>query len=157
MRSSEPRLTADDRFAITALIHRYCWLIDAGDFDGLGQLFARADVHYRGSAEVIRRDPAALAALQRRFVRIHPETGTPRTRHACCNIIITAEPGGGASAVSAITVFQATPDFPLQAIVCASYRDHFAQLGGEWHFTKRHVDVDMVGDLSAHLHEEIGT
>lgn len=136
-------------------MHRYCWLIDAGDFDGLGRLFAHADVHYRGGAEVIRRDPAAFAAVQRRFVRIYPETGTPRTRHACSNIIIAAEAGGCASAISTITVFQATPALPLQAIVIASYRDRFAPIDGAWHFTQRHVDVEMMGDLSAHLLEAI--
>jgi hypothetical protein len=151
----EGRLSAADHIAITALIHRYCWLIDAGDFDSLGQLFAHAEVHYRGGAEVIRRDPAALAAVQRRFVRIYPETGTPRTRHACSNIMILAEADGCASAVSTITVFQVTPVLPLQAIVIASYRDCFAPVDGYWQFSQRHIDVEMIGDLSAHLLEAI--
>ena len=154
MKSSEARLSADDRFAITALIHRYCWLIDAGDFDGLGQLFAQAEVHY-GGGEVFRQDPDGIAAVQRRFVRLYPESGTPRTRHACTNIIIMPEPGG-AAAISVITVWQATPDFPLQAIVGASYRDRFACDAGGWHFTERHVDVEMIGDISAHLLHPIG-
>lgn len=154
MKSSDT-LSADDHIAITALIHRYCWLIDAGDFDALGQLFARADVHYRNSAEVIRHDPAAMTALHRRFVRLYPESGTPMTRHSCSNIIITPE-AGGARAISSIMVFQCTPDLPLQAIVAASYRDRFARGAGAWHFTERHVDVDMVGDLSAHLLADYG-
>jgi hypothetical protein len=151
MRSSKATITADDRVAITALIHRYCWLIDSGDFDALGQLFAHADVHYRGGAEVVRHDPDAFAALQRRFVRIYPETGTPRTRHACTNIVITAEATDLANAVSAVSVIQAAPGLPLQIIICASYRDRFARGADGWYFIERRVEVDLVGDLSAHL------
>ena len=37
-------MSTEDREAITDLIYRYAELIDAGDFDGLGELLGRAAV-----------------------------------------------------------------------------------------------------------------
>jgi len=33
---------SEDKLAVTELLYRYAELIDAGDFDGVGQLLARA-------------------------------------------------------------------------------------------------------------------
>ncbi|MDT5110238.1 MAG: hypothetical protein QOE20_2128, partial [Mycobacterium sp.] len=33
--------TADDKLAITELLYRYAELIDAGDFDGVGELLGK--------------------------------------------------------------------------------------------------------------------
>ena len=40
----------DDRRAIERLLYRYADLIDAGDFAGIGQLFARGRIVAGGSA-----------------------------------------------------------------------------------------------------------
>ena len=49
---------------------------------------------------------------------------------------------------------QATDAVPLQPIVVGRYFDRFRcdpDVRDGWHFTARRVDVEMVGDVSAHL------
>jgi hypothetical protein len=52
-------------------------------------------------------------------------------------------------------VVQHVPDgpvtVPLQPIVVGRYADAFARDDSGWYFTERIVDVEMVGDVSAHL------
>ena len=49
-------------------------------------------------------------------------------------------------------MLQQTPSLPLQPIIAGRYRDEFARTdNGEWYFTRRHIVVDLVGDVSQHL------
>jgi len=58
---------------------------------------------------------------------------------------------GTASARSTFCVVQATEQLPLPAIVVGRYRDTFGRDEHGWYFSSRRVDVEMVGDVSAHL------
>ncbi|CAM5465366.1 Nuclear transport factor 2 family protein OS=Streptomyces rimosus subsp. rimosus (strain ATCC/ DSM 40260 / JCM 4667 / NRRL 2234) OX=1265868 GN=SRIM_026395 PE=4 SV=1 [Streptomyces rimosus subsp. rimosus] len=61
--------------------------------------------------------------------------GTPRTQHVTSNVAIEVdERGGYADARSYVTVFQALPELPLQAIAAGRYRDRFERRGGRWRF-----------------------
>jgi 3-phenylpropionate/cinnamic acid dioxygenase small subunit len=138
-----------DKFAITELLYRYSELIDAGDFDRVGQLLARAT--FGGTAE----DGAAGAeAIANVFVvntRRYPEHGnTPRTRHLVLNPIVEVD-GERATTRSTFVVVQNTESVPLQPIVVGRYFDAFSRDENGWYFTERKVDVEMVGDVSAHL------
>lgn len=139
---------ADDRAAITELIYRYAELVDAGDFDGVGDLLARASFggprtpEVTGSATIA----AVFAMTTRRF-----EDGTPKTRHLVLNPIIDIDEGT-ATARSTFCVVQATDRIALQPIVVGRYLDRFARAPGlGWHFTARIADVEMIGDVSDHL------
>jgi len=143
-------MQADDYFAIQALVHRYCLLIDRGDFAGVGALFAAADLQYADDGPVFRNDPAAIARMLSAFVRVY-ECGTPRTRHLSSNIIVEPLADGAAQATSAVTVLQAAPGLPLQPIICGRYDDRFAKQDGAWRFAARRFHADLSGDLSAHL------
>jgi hypothetical protein len=46
---------------------------------------------------------------------------------------------------------QATETVPLQPIVVGRYFDRFSCDDTGWYFTERVVDVEMIGDISAHL------
>ncbi|MGE2832392.1 nuclear transport factor 2 family protein [Mycobacterium sp. SMC-4] len=133
-----------DKLAVTELLYRYAELIDAGDFDGVGQLLGRGQ--FMGVAGA--HDIAALFAhTTRRF----PEHGnTPRTRHLVLNPIVEVN-GDVAEARSTFCVVQATDTVGLQPIVVGRYRDTFARDDAGWYFTDRHVDVEMLGDVSDHL------
>lgn len=147
-RGSGSRLIMD-RLEITDLLYRYAELIDAGDFDGVGQLLARATfAGTRGPATSGAHDIAALfAATTRRF----PEAGNrPRTRHLLLNAIVDVD-GAAAGARSTFCVVQQTDTVALQPIVVGRYDDVFARDQHGWHFTARQVDVEMVGDISEHL------
>ena len=143
-----------DTDGIRNLLGRYCELMDAGDYDGVGQLFADgalADEHgnefARGAAEV--------AASYARTNKAHGDT--PRTKHLVTNTVIDLdEDNKGATARSSYLVLQATDALALQPIITGRYRDRFARDDtGGWRFAERRFFVDLVGDLREHLTIEL--
>lgn len=138
-----------DKLAITELLYRYAELIDAGDFDEVGELLARSRFGGPNSGSVEGRNMIAntFARTTRRF----PDHGnTPRTRHLVLNPIVELE-GDTARARSTFCVVQQTDTVPLQPIVVGRYADTFARDDAGWYFTERVVDVQMVGNVSDHL------
>ncbi|MFE0462912.1 nuclear transport factor 2 family protein [Kitasatospora sp. NPDC058965] len=134
--------------AIANLIARYAELVDDGDFAGLGALLA--DATFVGSGEPVH----GREAIERMFrdTVIRYADGTPRTQHVTTNLAVEVdEAGGTAVARSYVTVFQALPELPLQAIAAGRYHDRFERRDGQWHFTERRVRITLVGDVSRHL------
>lgn len=134
----------DSAREITDLLHEYAARIDAGDFAGVGELFAHGSLAgQRGSARV----QALYEATTRRY-----DDGTPLTHHAVGNVRVRVdEEAGTASASSYFTVTQATPTLPLQIVVTGRYADTFQRRDGVWCFAERVMQVDQVGDVSQHL------
>ena len=133
--------------AITALIMSYAERIDAGDLDGVAALFEHAA--WRSS---VRAEPLRGAAEARRaYDGVLLYDGVPGTRHVVTNVVVEVEPPDRARARSTFTVFQARPDFPLQAIICGRYHDAFERVAGAWRFTDRLIVPELIGDLSRHL------
>ncbi|MGI9296004.1 MAG: nuclear transport factor 2 family protein [Pseudomonadales bacterium] len=141
-------LTSADYIAIQNLIHSYPKQLDSGDLEGLGQLFACADVYFEGREEPVRKDPAAISAMFRDFLQLYE--GKPRTRHIIANLILEEDASGGAVASSTVVVFQQTEALPLQPIITGDYHDRFARIDGQWQFVERRISNDLYGDLSAH-------
>ena len=140
----------DDRLAITELLYRYAELIDAGDFDGVGQLLARAT--FGGAATPQTSGAEAIAKLFAMTTRRYPDFGnTPRTRHLVLNPIVELCSNRTATARSTFCVVQDTETVPLQPIVVGRYLDAFNCDDDGWYFTERAVDVQMIGNVSAHL------
>jgi 3-phenylpropionate/cinnamic acid dioxygenase small subunit len=138
------------KLAVTELLYRYAELIDAGDFDAVGQLLARATFSGTRSASTSGAD--AIAKLFAMTTRRYPEFGnTPRTRHLVLNPIVEVADDGTATARSTFCVVQNTDAVPLQPIVVGRYFDAFRRDDLGWYFTDRTVDVQMIGDISAHL------
>ena len=145
----------DDRAAITNLVFGYAERIDAGDFEGVADLFRNGEVSAEGSDVVYRGYDAVLGmytAATRRY-----EDGTPRTKHVTTNLTIELDEGNGtAAARSYFTVLQAVPgQLGLQPVIAGRYRDTFERADPGWHFASRHMIVDLVGDLSHHLLYEL--
>ncbi len=147
-------LTDGDR--IRNLLGAYCRLIDAGDFDGVGQLFRRgvlADEH--GNELACGAD--AVRDFYASTTRRHDD-GTPRTKHVVVDTVLEPSDDGSVVARSSYVVLMATDDLPLQPIITGGYVDRF-EAGGDdgsaWYFTERRFGVDQVGDLSHHLDIEI--
>jgi 3-phenylpropionate/cinnamic acid dioxygenase small subunit len=142
--------TTEDRLAVTELLYRYAELIDAGDFDGVGQLLARAT--FAGTRSASTGGAEAIAKLFAMTTRRYPDRGnTPRTRHLVLNPIVEISAGRTATARSTFCVVQNTETVPLQPIVVGRYFDSFTCDDDGWYFTERQVDVEMIGDISAHL------
>jgi 3-phenylpropionate/cinnamic acid dioxygenase small subunit len=138
-----------DHVAITNLVFRYAELIDAGDFDGIGELFSDAVVTSEG-ADAKWRGAQEIRGMYLNSTRRY-EDGTPHTKHVTTNLMIDVDDAREhATCRSYFTVFQQTDEVPLQPIVSGRYHDEFAR-AVDWRFTRRHMIVDLVGDLSKHL------
>ena len=130
------------------LIGRYAELVDNGDFDAVGKLFA--DATFAGSGTAYTGSDAVTGMLHAQ-IQVYPD-GTPRTRHVTTNLIVEVdEEGGTAEARSSVTILQATAGLPLQPIAVGRYEDEFRRSGDAWHFTGRQVDFQLFGDVSHHL------
>jgi ketosteroid isomerase-like protein len=139
--------------AIRNLLGRYCELMDAGDFAGIGELFADAVVADEHGTEVAR----GADGVRRLYEKTRVYDGWPRTRHLTTNTIIDVdEVRGTATARSAYVVLQATDALALQPIIAGRYADTFQRHpDGHWAFAERRFAVDLVGDLSHHLDYEV--
>ena len=139
-----------DKLEITELLYRYAELIDAGDFDGVGRLLARSTFGGPTSGSVSGADN--IAKLFAMTTRRYPEHGnTPRTRHLVLNPVVELRGDGTAATRSTFCVMQDTETVSIQPIVVGRYYDAFARDDQGWYFTERKVDIQMLGDVSAHL------
>jgi hypothetical protein len=133
---------------ITALIHEYAFRLDAGDFDGVADLFAHAELRSTRHDRV-RRGVVEARALYDSVV-VHDD-GTPRTMHQLTNVTVSVDTDGErAGARSYFAVLQVTGS-GLHPILAGEYRDRFARLDGHWQFTERVFDPKLFGDLSTHM------
>ncbi|HEY4332536.1 MAG TPA: nuclear transport factor 2 family protein [Ilumatobacteraceae bacterium] len=141
-----------DHDAVTELIFTYAERIDGGDFSGLGELFAHAEITTAGMDQRSR-GKDEIEALYVNWTRRFPDDGTPKTKHVMTNVIVDVdEEAGTAASRSYFTVFQAVPDvFALQPIIAGRYRDRFECVDGTWRFTAMHIIIDLMGDLSQHM------
>ncbi len=141
-----------DEQEIANLIFRYAELVDAADFDGVGEMFALADYGMPGALV----HGTAIGDVMRRSVILHD--GLMRTKHVTTNLIIEFDDSttgvGQATCRSYFTVMQATETLPLQPVITGRYSDTFAsddKAGGSWHFIERLVTIEQIGDVSQHL------
>jgi 3-phenylpropionate/cinnamic acid dioxygenase small subunit len=143
--------TFEDWHAVNSLVLRYAELLDAARFSEVAAMFEHATYRiehtgvdhvsvYRGVGEVL-----AFCEQTRVF-----EDGTPRTRHVVTNVDIQIE-GDVARARSYATVFQQTPELPLQPIASGTYADTFARVGSVWRFADRTIKGFLLGDRSQHV------
>jgi 3-phenylpropionate/cinnamic acid dioxygenase small subunit len=143
-------MSTTDKLEITELLYRYAELIDAGDFDGVGQLLARST--FGGPASGSVSGAENIAKLFAMTTRRYPEHGnTPRTRHLVLNPVVEFSGDGTAATRSTFCVMQDTETVSIQPIVVGRYYDAFARDDEGWYFTERKVDIQMIGDVSAHL------
>lgn len=140
-----------DHEAISRLVFEYAECIDAGDFAGVADLLAEAEVTGEGATGAVRGRDAILRLYERTTRRY--EDGTPRTSHVTTNLIVDVDEGAGtATCRSSFTVLQAVPGaLALQPIVAGRYRDRFTRVSARWRFASRQIVVELVGDLGQHL------
>lgn len=132
------------------LLGRYCERIDAGDFDGVGALFA--DGHLStDDGRVLASGADEVAAFYRSGTRLHGPT--PRTKHLVIDTVL--EPSGADTLIarSSYLVLQAVDEaLPLQPIITGRYVDTFDRAHhADWRWTERRFMVDLIGDVSHHL------
>ena len=137
------------RMEVLRLMNEYCYRIDRGDVEGFAALFDNGSFGIIGdpTGPITADRKAMLAMLQ----NVTLYDGKPHTKHVMSNIQIDiAASGTEAKAESYIIVFQALPDFPMQAIFGGHYLDRFSKKGQNWEFASREISPDLIGDLSRH-------
>jgi 3-phenylpropionate/cinnamic acid dioxygenase small subunit len=142
---------SDSRGEIENLLYRYAECIDGGDFAGVADLFAHAEITVEGTKDGTRgRDE--VQKLYETTTRRYQDDGTPKTKHVITNLLIEVdESAGTATCRSYFTVLQQTPALPLQPIITGRYRDSFERVSGAWRWATRLMILDQFGDLSQHL------
>ena len=136
-----------DEQQIANLIFRYAELVDDGDFDGVGELFARGSYGMPGALI----EGRAIGDVMRRSVLLHD--GAMRTKHVTTNLIISLnlQSPDVATCRSYFTVMQATETLPLQPVITGRYSDTLARDQEGWYFTERVIAMEQIGDVSQHL------
>lgn len=135
---------------IMNLVYAYPERIDAGDFAGVGELFADAVFETEGGEPLV--GSRAVQENFERWTRRYPDDGTPKTRHCIHNPIVEIDEANGTAVVRYyVTVFQRTPDFPLQPVWANRYEDRFVRKDGRWRYAHRRGFQHMPGNVSAHL------
>jgi ketosteroid isomerase-like protein len=137
--------------AITKLVYEYAERIDAGDFDGVGELLQHTTLTFEGYDDAVSGHDA-ITRLYERSTRRY-EDGTPRSKHVMTNVIVdVAEDGDTAQSRSYFTVLQAVRGaLALQPVIAGRYRHRYERVDGAWRVTSMHVIIDLVGDLSHHM------
>ena len=136
---------------IENLIYTYAECVDAGNLEGMAQLFSHAE--FLGpDGKLAASGAEEFLTVQRQAIRIYEETGTPRTKHVTTNVRIEVdESTDTATARSYFTVFQSAEGISLQPIIAGRYKDSFERVDGNWRFRRRQSIPELFGDLSQHL------
>jgi 3-phenylpropionate/cinnamic acid dioxygenase small subunit len=138
---------------IERLLYTYAERLDAGDLDGVAELFTHGRICgvENGPPETVFAGSARVREMYEMATRIYDD-GTPKTHHNTTNVQLDIdERAGTARCRSYYCVTQATPELPLQVIVTGHYHDTFHRVDGAWWFDSRTMFVDQVGDVSKHL------
>jgi len=138
---------------IRELCYLYTFLLDDGDFGGVGALLAHATLRptMPGVAGVDITGEAAIAAFYAEQVVTYSR-GRPMTRHLVTNQIITvSSEGETASSRSYFTVLQRAPGYDFHIVVGGQYQDAFECIRGEWRFTRKDIQVDHLNDIENHF------
>ena len=139
-------MTANEQ-AIRALLDAYCERLDAGDFDGVADLFRHGVFRSPRGTNL---EGATAVRTQYDAVILYDD-GTPRTKHVLGTVIVEVDDDAGTGrARCAFTVFQAVGG-PPQPVLTGRYHDQFARVDGAGCFRERFVYPDLEGDLSRHM------
>lgn len=146
----------DARGDIENLLYRYAELIDAGDYEGIGELFAHGSISAEDGTPMAT-GAEAVAGLYGATTRKYPD-GTPKSQHVLTNPIIEfSDDGLRATCRARFTVLQQTDELALQPIIAGGYVDSFEKVDGRWRYVEKRMGPRLYGDLSKHLLIDIPT
>lgn len=147
---------ADSVNEIKNMLYQYCWNVDHGKFDAIGEQFKYADIAYEGEI-AYQKDPEAFAASFRDNVKTYDD-GTPHTFHMCIDPIIEVDVENGTATANHYTVvLQGYTDKIAPFVMIMDYKyDKLEYVDGAWRFTYRNMCNRATGDMSNHISCEWG-
>ena len=120
--------------------------MDAGDFDGVGELFA-AGVLLDPDGNEIARGREAVASFYRRIVILYD--GSPRTEHVTADAEIQIHDEN--AAVTSTYVVHQQIDGHRARVAAGRYADRFRRIAGRWRFAQRQFFLDEAHEMSNHV------
>lgn len=141
---------------IRQLIHSYCWMVDAADYDGLAEFFKYADVSYDGEVAISQDGKAQAETFKQSTIRF--EDGLPHTMHLVIDPIIDIDVEAGTATAKHYTIViqGKTGEFGPDVKIMDYKYDTFAYRDGTWVLTARDMRNLAIGDLSKHINVEWG-
>jgi uncharacterized protein (TIGR02246 family) len=135
--SVEARLQElEDKAAIHALLMNYGRTLDARDFAGFEQLFARDSEYVTGANAA--KGPAAIRALLESLLKVNAAPVSGRDFHLFFNETIDVN-GNEATALSKGGFFVRGQDRQLQTSALVNYHDQLVREDGRWKFKRRQL------------------
>ena len=131
-------LSPQDRLAIEQLIQRHAWLIDHGEADKVGELFAGDAALYGIGPDKLGR--AAIAEWGRQRAAMTER----RSRHLQSNILIEPLAADAARGWVALTLYRhdGPGEGSANPLLIAEYADRYARSpDGTWLFAERRLTV----------------
>jgi hypothetical protein len=139
----------DDGERIRGLLATYGERMDAGDFAGVGALFADGALADEHGTELAR-GADAVARFYGGITLLHD--GSPRTKHLVLGTWLSEPDADGVvTARSSYLVLQAAEPGDLRPMITGRYVDRVGPGTDGWTFVERRFFVDLTGDLSRHL------
>ncbi len=123
-------------------------MLDAADYDGVGELFADGALLDPKAREIARgRD--AIASFYRRTVILYD--GSPQTDHATTDAEIDVNEGAATATCNSRFVTHQLIDGHRVRIAAGRYADEFARADGRWRFKSRQFFLDESREIAQHL------
>ena len=136
-KSAEARLQAiEDKEAIHAVMMNYGRTLDARDFAGFAELFARDGEYVAGGSTA--KGPAAIRELLEGLLKKNAAPMPGRDFHLFFNETIEVS-GNEATALSKGGFFVRGADRQLQTSALVNYHDQFVREDGKWKFKRRQL------------------
>jgi hypothetical protein len=133
-------------------IYRMGYLLEAGDFDGVGELLAHATF---GADKIGRKVFTGRDEITAQYARtniVYPEGGR-RTKEIYTNVLVDIDlDAASARSVTSFTVAQQVPGGPFELLVAGRYEDEWSRVDGRWRWTDRYVVAQYHNDLDRHMH-----
>jgi uncharacterized protein (TIGR02246 family) len=135
--SVEARLQAlEDKEAIHAVMMNYGRTLDARDFAGFAELFARDGEYVAGNQSA--KGPAAIRALLESLLKANAAPVSGRDFHLFYNETIEVH-GDEATALSKGGFYVRGAERQLQTTALVNYHDQFVREDGRWKFKRRQL------------------
>jgi hypothetical protein len=140
------------RTEIVQQIYRMGYLLEDGDFDGVGELLKDATF----GADIIGarafRGREQIRDQYRRTNVTYPGQGRA-TKEVYSNVLVDMHLAAGtARSTTSYTVAQQPPGQPFELIVAGRYEDEWQRVGGRWQWSDRYIKVQFRNDLARHMH-----
>ena len=132
---------------IRNLLGTFSEIMDAGDWVGLGNLFADGRIVDEQGREIAS-GREGITGLWTAMVRLYD--GSPCTRHLVSGPVIEVK-DTSATCRSSFLLTQKVPDGELVLVAAGRYVDQLNVRNGRWTFSQRTFHLDQEGDMTKHL------